>query len=67
MRFSLIEDWGNEKWSLTYGYERAVSLLYLIRAKDCVKEFEVEQVISVPFFDPTTRVRGAVHLMLCRL
>lgn len=34
MRFSLIEDWGNEKGSLTYGYERAVSLLYLIRAKD---------------------------------
>ena len=32
-----------------------------------VKGFEVEQVISVPFFDQTTRVRGAVHLMLCRL
>ena len=32
-----------------------------------VKGFEVEQVISVPFFDQTTRVRGVVHLMLCRL
>ncbi len=63
MRFSLIEDWGNEKGSLIYGYERAVSLLYSIRAK----EFEIEQVISEPFFDPTTKVRGAVHLKLCRL
>ena len=32
-----------------------------------VKEFEVEQVISEPFFDQTTRVRGVAHLMLCRL
>ena len=31
------------------------------------KEFEIEQVISEPFFDPTTKVRGAVHLKLCRL
>ena len=34
MRFSLIEDWDNEKGNLIYGYERAVSLLYSIRAKD---------------------------------
>lgn len=32
-----------------------------------VKGFEVEQIISVPFFDPTTRVRGVAHLKLCRL
>ena len=32
-----------------------------------VKEFEVEQVISVPVFDQTTRVRGVAHLKLCRL
>ena len=31
------------------------------------KEFVVEQVISEPFFDQTTRVRGAAHLKLCRL
>ena len=31
------------------------------------KEFEIEQVISEPFFDPTTKVRGVVHLKLCRL
>lgn len=63
MRFSLIEDWDNEKGNLIYGYERAVSLLYSIRAKG----FVGEQVISVPFFDQTTRVRGVAHLKLCRL
>ena len=31
------------------------------------KEFEIEQVISEPFFDPTTKVRGVAHLKLCRL
>ena len=31
------------------------------------KEFEIEQVISVPFFDQTTRVRGVAHLKPCRL
>ncbi len=32
-----------------------------------VKGFEVEQVMLEPFFVQTTRVRGAAHLMLCRL
>ena len=77
----MIEDWSNEKGSVIDGYERVVSLLYSIRAKDscegfvrknlceriCANEFVVEQVILVPVFDQTTRVRGVAHLKLCRL